>query len=353
MKQERAIDRRRCPSNLCRADGLTISTERKIILQTRVEVSLFGMVSRNNNSHFKTLIGNESSKSEGNPSCLKYPVISVTFGEVEAIFWVMVCILTVTSNSTSIYTLVKSRRRNSNHSIFLVSLLASNLVTATVAHPLLTNAAFTGDIDCSIPEVLFCAIIQFGVLTSLMSSNAIAVDQILAMKLATTNPSLRLNQMVRHPRQVRKYPIMVTTGIWLVSSSLLIALLKRIFKPQITRILTMTLIISILILLVLTYAKLQAFYRRIPVLHRGTMTSRRHRASLNLILLIICGMLLTWLPVMLTYVLKHHSGLHVSDVVMAVAAKWFFLGPLLDPIFYVWVKYNSSTLERNLLVVAC
>ncbi len=268
-------------------------------------------------------------------NCTRLAAIDVTFGVAEGVIWLIICILTVGANTVSIFTLTRSKRRNTNHSVYLVSLLTSNLAYGTAIHPILAYSSFHEEVPCSVIVVIY-PIVYLGVFVSILSAKAITIDRLLALK--TTAPIGTLNQISRQPGRKNKKALRVVAAIWLIGILAAIGFWKKEIYAKIARRFVFFLFASTLVLLLIVYVRIKRLSRQSTNVSGISVTNRRHRASLKLVTLLICCMVITWLPMAVIKVLTS-GGAQISITGISVAVKMFLLNPLLDPLCYVLVKH--------------
>ncbi len=283
-----------------------------------------------------------SNQSGNKAACPRFPVFVLTFGTAEGIFWVLISILTLIANVASIVTLIRSKRRNSKHNIFLVSLLASNLMHAAVVHPILAYASINGGIQCPASNNGMGIAMQTTMI-SLMSVIAISVDQYRAFK--RTSPSVT-NRIIMNAGRVNKTALIVVTAIWGSCTFVGVMISTGAIKRDTYGYFLLILFIATLVLLAMVYGRMKKFSKRNPALPSSVKSARKTTKCLKLMVSIMCCMLLTWLPATLLRILEdRHVYIPNNDIV--VASKTFFLSPLLDPINYVFVRYSIG-LKRKL-----
>ncbi len=268
-------------------------------------------------------------------ACTRYPVFELTFGKGEGIFWVLISILTLVVNAASIFTLIKSKRRNTNHSIFLVSLLASNVVHAAAVTPVEAYACFSDGIPCSASNAGIAIAFQT-ILISLMSVAAVAVDRFTALKGLATRTCA--NRIVVIARKANLNALLVVSGIWIACSLVGISLWMEAVEQTPVGCLVLLMFIVTVSLLLMVCRRLRRFSKGVPTLQTSSQTARKTKASMKLMMSIVCCILLLWLPATVLKVLENERVIIPNKKTMLVS-KLLFLSPLFDPINYVLHRY--------------
>ncbi len=274
----------------------------------------------------------------GKGTCTRYPVFELTFGKGEGIFWVLMSVLTLAANAVSIFTLIKSKRRNTNHSIFLVSLLASNMVHSVAVTPVVAYASFNDGIPCLASDTTK-AISSQTMLISLMSVAAIAVDRLRSLKVMA--PSSNANQMVFIDRRVNNRAVLAVAAIWITSSLVGIFTSMEVVEGKLVLYLKVVLLVTAVTLLLMVYVRIRRVFKGVPGLQNSSTSARKAKASLKLMMSIICCLLLMWLPDTVIKILQSR-GVIAASRMNSAARKLVFLDPLLDPINYVIIRYNRE-----------
>ncbi len=259
-------------------------------------------------------------------------MIAVTFGAVETYIWGIVSLLTIIGNIVSIAALIKSRRRRTNHNIFLISLLMSNLLIGFVVHPAIAYAAY---IKTTMPCRLVVMLRPFGFINinvSSLSALSIAIDRLKSLNIMNNRV---LNSMQREDQRPKKKPLIIVAAIWLESIIVGLMMLKMQGLPQLNVIPALMFLVTVIV-----YGFMIAKLKKINVA-AGDRSNRyrKHITCVKLIGLILCNMLITWLPaVALNLITK--AGVYINITAISIVNKIILLGPVLDPLCYVLVKYR-------------
>ncbi len=273
--------------------------------------------------------------------CYLLKTMAVSFGIPEAVIWLLISIATMSGNAVSIVTLIKSNRRRTRHSIYLISLLVSDFIIGASLHTLLAYlAASASRITCNMSRIerLMSHINIGNSACSLLSALAIAVDRFKALDVCSTRV---LNNMQRnHTTSIQK-PFIVVLCIW--TFSLVPVIVMMVEGSTLDR---LPLVFAVVFLAILYYyiriwIKLRRIYKGNPMMNKNNMSYRKNVSSMRLIGLIILNTVVTWVPLA---ILKGLDKFKVpgSKTGLSIAYKIFFLSPLLDPMGYVLVRKFSG-----------
>ena len=268
---------------------------------------------------------------------IKYDV-EVRFGLPEMVAWIAISVVTIIANITSIATLLKSKRRRTSHSIYLISLLASDLMIGAIIHPARAYACYVDKVPCTLIRIVR-PLTVINISISLFSSLATAVGRLKALNIRNNRV---LNSMQSRRSQASKTPLIVVAAIWLVSH---LAGLSMVFTSTDARKLQVLfgfIYIAIVVLYLVITVKLQIRFRNKTALAKKNASYSEHAACVKLIGFILFNMLITWLPILVLQTLKNRFSVHIDPYTLSICSKLVLLGPTLDPLCYVLVRYISS-----------
>lgn len=261
------------------------------------------------------------------------------FGIPESVFWILVSIATIVGNTASIYKLLRSKRRRANHNIYLVSLLASDLLMGLTMHPIAAISANAKSKETSCRTIeLVRRFVYCNMFISLLSSLAIAVNRYKALKARNARS---LNRMQAKNATKSKTPFIVVAAIWIFTIFTAVLLILANGKLVKLLILVPLLLFTVVIVYIIVAFKLKAVFSKVnPAFLKRSSEYKTHLFSLRLIQLILLMMLMTSLPAIIVRSIE--TRWHVKPLLVSLANKVYLLGPMLDPLGYVFVKCTSN-----------
>ena len=263
-------------------------------------------------------------------------ITSATFGYPETIIWSLISLATIVGNLYSILKTIRMRSRRSGHNWYVLSLFTSNLVIGATAHPSLAYITWTMDAPCEVARILQ-ALVFFNFVISFLSSLAIAVNRYLAMNIRNARV---FNRVTVNATNESKRHFVVLAIMW-PGTALLVAIASM--KQSVEKLLSILVVLFVLTVVmnaVVTVKMYMVLNRVNPHLLRNSSDYKRNKSSVRLLLLLMLNMILIGAPVIIVNILRKRK-IHVDVVAWAITYKVFMLGPLLDPLSYVMVRYGS------------
>ena len=228
--------------------------------------------------------------------------------------------------------LLSSEKMSLSYNIYLVSLLASDLLVGLVIHPLLAYGSYARVTNCfNIKGVR--AFIAFNIIVSLLSSLAIAINRYKALNFKNTRSFNQMQAKVTS-RYQRKVSLITVAVIWLIAVLTFTICLYTKQGFQRFHLWASLLLISTVTLQIIIKFKLKKVSRRVGTeLLKKRAPYKKLSRSIRLLTCIILSTLITKLPGVIIRMI--HNDTPVNKTVVSVVSRMYLLTPMIDPICYV------------------